>query len=233
MRFIPAHLPLAVILLGVALPAFAQDSVAPTAPDPIAQQTGQILMEAGTLLRNGDLVGARKKVDEAIALLPENEEVMSMNAAILTYEKNIPEARAVYLKLQQKAPQSFSVNWNLAELDFLEGSFVSSRERLEKLRQDRPKDEMLTYKVMLTYLFDGKLDKAQAELDKIPFPSDTAAYYYGRAAIDFFKNNPTEALGWVAEAGRIFRLSQTFLFADALIEKGYLKREQITGLNTP
>ncbi len=213
-----------------------------SSPLPAQEQTGDIplpdlpeevlvaLRDAQVALAIPDLPQAREHINKAVALAGDDQRVMSLHGAILTYEKNFAEARALYLKLLQKQPDNFAPIWNLAEIDFLEGSYASSRQRFQRLQEDRPRDEFLIYKVMLTYLFENKLEQAEKELDKIPFPSDTAAYYYGRGAIQLHLGNKTEGLRWLNEAGQIFRLQQTLLFADSLIEKGLILREEVTGL---
>lgn len=219
--------------------------IAKTEQEQAAQDALQGHLNAvGAALQAGDLGAARKAVDQALALAPEDERVLSLNAAVLTYERKLGEARKIFSKLLEKKPDDFALNWNLAEVDFLEGNYYSARQRFLKLREPRPKDEMLTYKILLTHVFEGKTAPAQDELERIPFPSDTAAYYYGRAAIDLWKARELKkegkeqeaaklqqsGLGWMAEAGRIFRLQHNLLFADSLIEKKLISREQVTGL---
>ncbi len=207
-------------------------------------QLGTQLNLVREALQAGDLAGARKTLDNALLLAPTDVRVMNIQAAVLTYERNFDEARKVFLKLLGEKPDDFSLNWNLAEVDFLQGNYFSARQRLLKLRESRPKDEMLCYKILLTHLLEGRAHLAKEELEKIPFPSDTAAYYYGRAALAFqeAKNLSTlgekeasaksrqEGLDWLAEAGRIFRLQHNLLFADSLIEKKFITREEVTGL---
>lgn len=218
----------------------ASDAAASDASDPLQEQTNA----AGIALQTGDLAGARRAVDQALAISPEDTRVMNLHAAVLTYERKLSEARKVYSSLLENNPEDFALNWNMAEVDFLEGNYFSARQRLLKLRESRPRDEMLGYKIFLTHLFDGNLQAAREELEKIPFPSDTAAYYYGRAALALreAKNLELEGkkeeaarsvqsgLSWLADAGRIFRLQHNLLFADSLIEKKLITREQVTGL---
>ncbi len=181
-------------------------------------------------LQQGDIAQARTHVDAAKRLAPDDDSVLSLEAAVLTYERKYDEARAVFLRLNQKYPGVFSYEWNLAEIDFLRGRYADARERLERMRETRQKDEMLIYKIALSHILEGSTAKAVNELNKIPFPSETAAYYYGRAAIEFANKDKDAAMSWVADAGKIFPLSHNLLFADSLLEKGFLLKEQVTGL---
>ncbi|MFQ3578283.1 MAG: tetratricopeptide repeat protein [Verrucomicrobiia bacterium] len=216
------------------LPFYANLSAQEQTGDiPLPDLPGEVitaLRDAQVALSVPDLAQAREHLNKAMAVAGDDERVLSLHGALLTYERNFDEARAVYLKLLQKQPDNFAPMWNLAEIDFLEGNYASSRQRFQKLQEDRPRDEFLIYKITLTYLFENKLEQAQQELDKIPFPSDTAAYYWGRGAIQLHLGNKAEGMRWLNEAGQIFRLQQTLLFADSLIEKGMITRADVSGL---
>ena len=67
---------------------------------------------------------------------------------------------------------------------------------------------------------------AEAIVAKTDFLDDSPLFYYGKAALEYAKDNGAEAEVWLARAGRIFRTEDGGLLApwqDTLIEFGYIK----------
>ncbi len=176
----------------------------------------------GELLEKKDFSTARQILEETLSVDPENAQAKSLIAAVLIYEKKYDEAEKIYSELKERDPENMSFVWNSAEIDFLRSQYARARAKLEQLRDKTPNDEMVTYKVALTYLMEGQTEQAEAEINKIRFPSNTAAYYYGRAALAFKAGRKEEGLKWTAEAARIFPYGHNALFADSLIEKGLM-----------
>jgi len=84
-------------------------------------------------------------------------------------------------------------------------------------------DERLRYAVLLTYL--GAKDDAggQAALERLVFPTESAAYYYGQAAWAYAQGNKKAGLKWTATADKIFDAQDTAWFARPLYDLGWIK----------
>ncbi|MGF1657716.1 MAG: tetratricopeptide repeat protein [Verrucomicrobiales bacterium] len=196
--------------------------------DPAREAQIQNLTQmVATALQERELDKARQSLEEALELAPDNDQILGLYGALLIYEKSYDEARTVYRGLLERQPENYSSIWNLAEIEFLTDNYGPSRELLRTLQEKNESDEMVSYKIGLTYLLEDDIAKAQAEFEKIEFPSDTPAYYFAQAALAFKQDNPTEAHSWVQESARIFPFQHNALFADSLIEKGVLKLEEI------
>jgi tetratricopeptide (TPR) repeat protein len=191
------------------------------------ERTRNLGERIGQYLERKDYDGAAKSLDETLSIDPTNTQAKSLKAAVLIYQKKFDDAETIYGELIKAEPENMSLIWNRAEIHFLKGEYSQARELLETLRKRSPLDEMLTYKVGLTFLMEGKLAEAKAEIEKIRFPSNTAGYYYGRAAIAFKEGNKQEGLKWTAEAARIFNFKHNALFADSLVEKGLMVSGEI------
>jgi len=206
--------------MGLSLPGTAVGGQAQT-PD-----VQRWLAEAARSIELKDFEKAYSTLDKVAEVAPQDQMALTLRGAALTYEKRYDEAADKFRALVGLQPEQFGPQWNLAEVEFLKGKFAEARDRLLKIKTAGNQKELVYYKVFLTLLFEGKKDEARQILDGMKWPSDTAGYYFAHAAWEFFANNPAAGMSWVQEAQAIFDVRHNMFFADALIQKGYLKTMQ-------
>jgi len=152
---------------------------------------------------------ALKKVQKAESLKPGNSDVMNFRGAIFAETGQFEEARILYEKAIQIEPASFWPYFNLYEVEFMQRNYGKSREGFEKTMLKFPDNELLRFKIVLTYLQEENREAAKAELERFRFPSDSAAYYFAWAAWEFSQGKSKEGNDWIASGERVFGRERT------------------------
>ncbi|RYD82673.1 MAG: hypothetical protein EOP84_09060 [Verrucomicrobiaceae bacterium] len=171
-----------------------------------------------------DMEGALKHLSDADKMFPDTVYALNMRGAIAIEQKDF-EAGMKYCRVTlEKDPKFFPALFNLAEIPFVQKKYAESRKGFQALLEQNPKNELLQYRVYLTYLLEGDDAAAQKALDAIQFPSNTAAYYYAHAAWEFAHGNEEKALGWIRSGDWVFPATRNTNFADVLYDLGWMKR---------
>ena len=84
-------------------------------------------------------------------------------------------------------------------------------------------NERLRFGVFITYLGAKDEEHARQTLERIPFPTESAAYYFAQAAWAFAHGSNKDAQNWVKRAEEIFPAKSTAWFSRHLFEFGWLK----------
>jgi hypothetical protein len=100
--------------------------------------------------------------------------------------------------------------------------YAEARAMFMKLLEENPKDELVQFRILLTWLLEKNDAEARRVLEAIPFPSDTPAYYYGNAAWEFAHGNEAEGNKWVMRGNWVFKTEITANFSQPFIEIGWL-----------
>ncbi len=125
-------------------------------------------------------------------------------------------------------PDLFPARFNIAEIDFLQRKYPEARDKFQAMLAKQPANELLEFKIFLTYLMQKKDKEAREALDAMKFPSDTPGYYFAHAAWEFAHDNPEEAATWMASSLRVFKPQENLLYATSMYDLGWLKeRPQI------
>ena len=108
--------------------------------------------------------------------------------------------------------------------------WAEARNRFEQLLSSGESDlakeasQLIQYKILLTYLLEGKdnmVDSIQAKLELSP---DTPAVNYVKAAVALQQKNQKEAKDWISASGEEFSPQLNKLFAESLYEVGWLEK---------
>lgn len=191
-------------------PAAANTPAQPAAtPPPITDEFVLAMQSAAVDFRERRFDEALKKVQKAEALKPGNSDVMNFRGAIFAETGQFEDARALYEKAIQIEPASFWPYFNLYEVEFMQRNYSEARKGFEKTMIKFPDNELLRFKIVLTYLQEENREAAKAELERFRFPSDTAAYYYAWAAWEFSQGNIQQGNDWIASGERVFGRERT------------------------
>ena len=107
--------------------------------------------------------------------------------------------------------------------------WAEARKRFEQLLSSSQSDlaseasQLIQYKILLTYLLEGKENMVDSILAKLELSPDTPAVDYVKAAVALQHKNEKEAKDWMAVAEKNFSPQLNKLFAESLYEVGWLK----------
>ena len=86
-------------------------------------------------------------------------------------------------------PKFWNARFNLAEIPFLQKNWAEARKRFQELLNGNASElqgeaaQLIQYKILLTYLLEGKENMVDSILAKFELSPDTPAVHYSNAAI--------------------------------------------------
>jgi len=159
------------------------------------QNPGALNLKGACYVEFRDFAKARKFFEQAVALAPENPNVLF----------NLVEMEFVTRQWESCASRISSL---LPKID---------PDNIGMIR-------LLEFKLLLSYIKLDKMDEARNLADKYDFLDDNPFYYYAKASMAYHDEKLIEAERWLASARRVFRDPNTLApWQDTLIEFGYIK----------
>ena len=210
---------------ALALSSFAADNVAPTKSE-LEEMYNKAFHEFDT----NNFPQALKELDAIDARQPELAPSQNLRGVILMRQGIYDKAEAALLEAARIDPKFWNARFNLAEIPFLKKDWAEARKRFEKLlsggQSDLAKEasQLIQYKVLLTYLLEGKENMVDSILAKLELSPDTPAVDYVKAAVALQHKNDKEAKDWVAAAEKNFSPQLNKLFAESLYEVGWFEK---------
>ena len=194
--------------------------------DPLANAPPEYLnalRDAVRAFNARDFAATIKAIDAAEAISPPNPLTLNTRGAALIEQKKFDEGAAYCRKALAIEPKFYPARFNLCEVPLVQKRYSEAREMFQKLFEENPKDELVQFRILLTWLLEKKDEEARRALEAIPFPGNTPAYYYGNAAWEFAHDNAAEANKWVMRGNWVFKADVTANFSQPFIEIGWLK----------
>jgi Flp pilus assembly protein TadD len=217
---------LAAVGLGLlATTSFAADNVAPT-----KAELEEMYNAAYRAFDANNFPEALKQLDAIDARQPDLAAAKNLRGVILMRQGDYDKAESALQEASHIDPKFWNARFNLAEIPFLKKDWAVARKRFEGLlssgHSDLAKDasQLIQYKILLTYLMEGKNEKVDSILAKLELSPDTPAVDYVKAAVALQQKNEKEAKDWVAVAEKNFTPQQNKLFAESLYEVGWLQK---------
>lgn len=141
-------------------------------------------------------------------------------------QKKFEEATRAFQAAQEADPALFLPRLHLGDVLLRQGKWAEARAHYETLIKETKilmANERLRFAIFMTYL--GAKDDAQAQeaLQRITFPTETAAYYYAQAAWAYSRGSKRAGAKWIRTAEDIFDATKTAWFARPLYELGWIK----------
>jgi len=167
---------------------------------------------------------ALKALSEAENILPGTAMLANFRGGIYFDQENYEQATKWFNQALKKDPKFVAARLNLADIDLRKKNYAKARGAYQAMLADNPKNELMLYRVFLTYLFEKDDQNAQKALDKIPFPGDTPAHYFAQGAWEFQHGNLQEAAGYFNPGFSIFGMERSQSFAEPLVYIGWIKR---------
>jgi tetratricopeptide (TPR) repeat protein len=208
-------------LLPVAAPrSRGAEGVAKGLPDAYEK----VMTEAAHAFLARDFKTALAQLDEADEIVPNTPMALNTRGAIAIEEKHFDEGRKYCEAALVQAPKYFPARFNLGEIPFLQKQYAEARKVFSELLAEDPKNELLAYRVFLTYLLEKNDAAAKAELDKMKLPGTTGAGYYAHGAWEFAHGNSKKAMIWLHAGDFIYSPDQNLYLAEVLCDLGWIGR---------
>src|SRR5437763_1166077 len=214
----------AMVLRLFAADSFGAENVAPT-----KAELEEMYNAAFRAFDSNKFAEALKQLDAIDARQPDVAASKNLRGVILMRQGNYDQAEAALQDAARIDPKFWNARFNLAEIPFLKKDWTEARNRFEQLLSNGESDlakeasQLIQYKILLTYLLEGKdnmVDSIQAKLELSP---DTPAVNYVKAAVALQKKNQKEAKDWISAAEKNFPPQLNKLFAESLYEIGWLE----------
>ena len=226
------------LLLGIAL-SFSLQGQAPapavpqTAPDP---KIVAIIPEVQKLMAGSHAAEALLKLDEAVALAPENPLLYNIRGSIYTSPplQDYVKAKEAFEMAAKLSPAAFEPKFNLTELLYVQGHHADAEAAFAKLMEDFPKlredvRHLVQFKILVCRLKQNKVAEAEKAMGAFSFMDDTPAYYFSKAAFAFQKEDKPAASEWLTKAQRIFKRKDNAVYLDTLMEAHWLPSLSVSG----
>jgi tetratricopeptide (TPR) repeat protein len=224
---------LACVLLVVSLVAAAGVRAAEESLKSPSPEYVTALREAVRAFNARDFPATLKAIDAAEALYPPNALTLNTRGAALIEEKKFEEGAGYCRKAIEMDPKFYPARFNLCEIPLVQKRYAEARAMFQRLQEENPKDELVQFRILLTWLLEKNDTEARRVLDAIPFPGSTPAYYYGNAAWEFAHANAVEGNKWVMRANWVFKADVTSNFSQPFLEIGWLKTAPGTSTTLP
>src|SRR5438309_4091500 len=215
-----------VALTVLVLSSFAADNVAPSKAELEA-----LYDKAFRAFDAGNFPEALKQLDAIDARQPDLAESQNLRGVIFMREGIYDKAEAALHEALRIDPKFWNARFNLAEIPFLKKDWPEARTRFQELLSTNVSElqgeatQLIQYKILLTYLLEGKENMVDSILAKFELSPDTPAVHYANAAIALQQNKTKEAKDWMAQAEKNFSPQLNKLFAESLFEVGWLQKQ--------
>jgi tetratricopeptide (TPR) repeat protein len=212
-------------IAALGLTAFAADNVAPT-----KAELEEMYNTAYRAFDAGKFPEALKQLDAIDARQPDLAASKNLRGVILMRQGNYDQAEAALNEAARIDPKFWNARFNMAEIPFLKKDWVEARKRFEQLlntgQSDLAKEasQLIQYKILLTYLMEGKSNMVDSILAKLELSPDTPAVDYVKAAVALQQKNETEAKDWITAAEKNYSPQLNKLFVESLYEIGWMEK---------
>jgi superkiller protein 3 len=173
---------------------------------------------------------ALKDLDAIDARQSDLAESQNLRGVIMMRQKDYEKAEVALRKALKADPKFWNARFNLAEVPFLQKNWPEARKRFQELLTGNASElqgeatQLIQYKIMITYLMEGKENMVNAMIGKFELAPETPAVHYANAALALNKKDEAEAKKWLTTAEKNFSPQLNKLFAESLYTVGWLEK---------
>jgi Tfp pilus assembly protein PilF len=182
-----------------------------------------LIQDAAECFRRRDFGAAEARLDEADKIKPGLPDSFNLRGSILVEKREFDQARQMFEQAIKLQPNNPLPKFNAAEILLMQKKFPEARMEFRKLEVEGVMKELVDFKIMVSYLGEGRDDRARETLERIKFPGDTGAYYFAHAAWEFAHGSPAKGKEWLQSADIIFKSGKTYVFYDTLSDMGWIE----------
>src|SRR5213082_2487228 len=211
----------AVLVLG----SLAADNVAPSKAELEAMYN-----KAFRAFDTNNFPDALKDLDAIDARQPDLAESQKLRGVIMMRQGIYDKAEAALREALHIDSKFWNARFNLAEIPFLKKDWAEARNRFQELLSSNASElqgeatQLIQYKILLTYLMEGKENMVDSILAKFELSPDTPAVHYANAAIALQHKKNKEARDLIVVAEKNFSPQLNKVFAESLYEVGWLEK---------
>ena len=209
------------------LSSFAANVVAPT-----TSELEEMYSAAAQELNAGHYREALQKLDAIDARQPDMAAAQNLRGVAWMRLAEYGKAETALRKAREIDPDFWEARFNLAEVPFLTQDWTEARRRFTALAAE-PNDhldgattDLIRFKILLTFLLEGKEKMGAPILAKIKASPEGPAFYYAQAALALQRKDRQEAKSWMAKAAKEFSPQVNKLFAESFYEVGWLPKPE-------
>lgn len=174
----------------------------------------------------GHLDAALSALDLAEKRAPATAIMLDLRGCVFMEQGKFDDALKMFETAQATDPKAYLPRLHRGDALLRQGKWAEAREAYEVLMKSTDiltVNERLRFGVLLTYL-GGKDDAgAKGALERVMFPTETAAYYYAQAAWAFAHVSKRAGAKWLRTADEIFDAQKSAWFARPLHDFGWIK----------
>src|SRR6266511_5393235 len=217
-------------LAALVLRLFVADSFGAENVAPTKAELEEMYNAAFRTFDSGKFAEALKQLDAIDTRQPDLAASKNLRGVILMRQGNYDKAEAALQEAARIDPKFWNARFNLAEIPFLKKDWAEARKRFEQLLSNGESDlakeasQLIQYKILLTYLQEGKGNMVDSMLAKLELSPDTPAVDYVKAAVALQQKNQSEAKDWISAAEKNYSPQLNKLFAESLYEVGWLEK---------
>jgi predicted Zn-dependent protease len=223
--FSSMRFPKVAIICLVVLSSFAANTVAPS-----KSELESMYDKAFRSFDANNYPEALQQLDAIDARQPDLAESQNLRGVIYMRQGIYDKAEAALYRAVELDPKFWNARFNLAEIPFLQKNWGEARNRFQALLASNSAElqgeatQLIQYKILLTYILEGKDNMVDSFLSKFELSNDTPAVQYGNAAIALQHKDEKAAKEWIAGAEKNFSPQLNKLFAESLYEAGWLQK---------
>jgi len=173
--------------------------------------------------RNFD--AALATLNEAESRGPADAKSLILKGRVYAEQQKYEEAAAALNAANKLEPQSVARLY-LGDMLVTQKKWIEARELYESAMKDSKVliiHERLRYGALIASLGANDDEHARVALERMPFPTESAAHYYAQAAWAFAHGAKKDGDKWIQRAEEIFPAKATASFARPLFDFGWIK----------
>ncbi len=204
---------------------------------------GPALADEGTLFREAYAKFQARDYGGALALLQQLDaqadsagkaDAWNLRGSIHLRQRNFALARDCFRKAVALDSTLFAAKYNLAELEFRQGSYPASRSGFERILaggvNDAAQAEFLRYKIALAWILEGRNVEARAAIARLE-AANSPALFFANAALARQQKDAAAAASWLARAEKGTRPVERQIYIESFAALGW--RADVAGAAAP
>ncbi len=208
--------------LGLLFWVFAAGAFAQTAPvdatDPlvIQRRVAMILRQVNNLYEAGEYQAAAERLGNLSAQAAQDPAALNIRGAIYTRLGRYAEARQIFLNILEADRNYFPAQFNLGEVQFIQGDYVGALETFAAIARREPRNELVRFKIIVCQLQLGNVEEARKIAATLIPAGSTPAWYYAQAALARKSGDKSAAEKFLRAARDIYSSSACKLFDETI-----------------
>src|SRR5213083_3555342 len=183
-----------VAVAALAITSFGAENVAPT-----KSELEQMYDKAFRAFDGNNFPDALKELDAIDARQPDLAESQNLRGVIMMRQGIYDKAEAALREALRIDSKFWNARFNLAEIPFLRKDWAEARNRFQELLSSNASElqgeatQLIQYKILLTYLLEGKENMVDSLLANFELSPVTPAVHYPNAALALQQDKKKEA----------------------------------------